>query len=451
MKGNGYISDFDATAKQGNTVNPGGPIDFSIAHKIEGNTGSTCDVYVAQYHHTKVLVKKLKPHLKDKVLYRSALEKEFTLGFRLKHNGLPTYREFHENYIIMEFVEGDTLLSLLQREDSWLSREGNIRKLLIQLLDVIAYLHSNGISHCDIKPDNIMITKNHHNLVLIDLDKTYTSFTPNSAGSTSKFDVEESQTGHPDMDFHGVGKLVDRVIRTIPGLPVKKFRQFEKLCMGTDVDSEILIEWLENSIPHNGKNSYRKKGRNGVLIGLGAMIACLIMLAVVGLVLDSRDREDKINEESIITPIPQAELQRPISEETEVSSSQQKRIITKNDNVDIRISEKTSYKKEIESQMISRVVPLVSALQEGKIVLENPNSTDTELREVIFKLANTQSEITTTAYADFEKQYPSVEPMEIQMAVINTKSFKETTKEASELIQKITDEIVARNPKSYSN
>lgn len=449
MKDKEYISDFDDSVKTDNPVNPDGPIDFSIVQKLEGNTGSICDVYVAQYHQTKVLIKKLKSHLKNKVLYKNALEKEFTLGFRLKHNSLPTYREFHGDYIIMEFIEGDTLLSLLQRKDTWLSKEGSIRKLLIQLLDVLSYLHSNGITHCDIKPDNIILSKGHHNVVLIDLDKTYTAFNPNSAGNTSHFDIEESKAGHPDMDFHGVGKLVDRIIGTYPGLPVKKLRKFEAKCMRNNVQADDLMEWLESYNSHNGKKLKNKKDRSGELIGFGGMICCIVILAVVGLVLDSRNRDSQKENTPIINSIPQEEPRNSTSDDTEVSVSKPSSEIPINENKSNNERIKDSYKKEIEKQMATRILPLISVVEEGELILANPNSTDNELRELSEKLSITYCDILQQAYSDFENQYPEIEPLEVQMTVISSPSFKKGSKEFSGLIQKITDEIVARNPDSY--
>lgn len=444
-----YISDFDESAKICNPVNPDGPIDFSVATKLEGNTGSTCDIYVTQYHQTKVLIKRLKPKLKDKVLYRNALEKEFMLGFRLKHNGLPTYREFHGDYIIIEFVDGDTLASLIKRRDTWLTKEKNIHKFLMQLIEVIKYLHAKGISHCDVKADNIILTRGHYNVVLIDLDKTYTAYNPNSAGTTSHFDLEVSKVGHPDMDFHGVGKLVDRILRTFPGLPVKKFRKFEAKCMRNNVQSDDLMDWLQQSYSPNNKHRRNKKGRNNVFIGFGTIIFCIVILAVVGLVLDSRDRESKKETTPIINSVPQEEPQS-LPTEPEASTFQQKRTKPLNEDEDINDWEKEVYKKEIESQMTSRILPIISVIEEGKLVLANPNSTDDELRGVISKLVTAESKIAQTAYSHFENQYPSVEPMDIQLAVINSNTYKKVSKEAGELIQKITDEIVSRNPNSYS-
>lgn len=435
-----YISDFDDEAKKTSSDNPGGPVDFSIAQKIEGNTGSTCDVYTAQYHQTKVLIKRLKPSLKDKVLYRNALEKEFNLGFRLKHNGLPTYREFHGDYIIIEFIEGDTLSELIRRKDPWLAKERNIHKILTQLIEVVLYLHANGISHCDIKPDNIIITKGHHNLMLIDLDKTYTAYNPNSSGTTSHFDIEESKTGHPDMDFHGIGKLVDRIIRTIPRLPVKKFQKFEKLCMGNNVDADELLEWLNQTYAVNK----RKSPKQYFLGDYGFIIIVLLILAGVGFTFKflerdvQKERTEPIeNNPTVKTEEPEAELSKDVK-------------IPNNSIPNFSQPKLPDYKKEIDSQMNERFNPLKDAISIGDIKLANPNTSDNELRDVLYKISNTESQILKQAYFDFEERYPNVDAFEIQMAVINSSAYKNVSKKANDLVQKITDELVTRNADFHS-
>src|SRR3990167_931923 len=45
-----------------------------------------------------------------------------------------------------------------------------MRKIFPQILYAVEFLHANGISHCDIKPNNIM--KRGDNYVLIDFDRS---------------------------------------------------------------------------------------------------------------------------------------------------------------------------------------------------------------------------------------------------------------------------------------
>ena len=58
-------------------------------------------------------------------------------------------------YMPMEFVEGDTIEHIVQRQGHY-SPEQAIR-LMIAILDTFVYVHSKGMVHRDIKPSNIMV------------------------------------------------------------------------------------------------------------------------------------------------------------------------------------------------------------------------------------------------------------------------------------------------------
>ena len=69
-------------------------------------------------------------------------------------------------YIVMDFIEGETLLKKLQREgpmpfDTCLS-------LLMPIIQALAEVHEHGIIHRDISPDNIMVRPDGR-LILLDL------------------------------------------------------------------------------------------------------------------------------------------------------------------------------------------------------------------------------------------------------------------------------------------
>jgi serine/threonine protein kinase len=59
------------------------------------------------------------------------------------------------SFIAMEYVEGQTLASRLRRA---LPSAGEIAKIAVQTADALDAAHNKGITHRDIKPDNIMIT-----------------------------------------------------------------------------------------------------------------------------------------------------------------------------------------------------------------------------------------------------------------------------------------------------
>ncbi len=79
---------------------------------------------------------------------------------RLSHPNVVSvfdYGEDAENaWIVMEMVEGETLKALLDR--SGRPPVPVIVRLMGQILDALAYTHSRGVVHRDVKPANIMLT-----------------------------------------------------------------------------------------------------------------------------------------------------------------------------------------------------------------------------------------------------------------------------------------------------
>ncbi len=79
------------------------------------------------------------------------------------------YAYFAENgqfHLVQEWMEGVTLTEKLQQEG--LISEAEVRKILLNILPVLDYIHNRGIIHRDIKPSNIILRKRDNKPVLID-------------------------------------------------------------------------------------------------------------------------------------------------------------------------------------------------------------------------------------------------------------------------------------------
>jgi len=88
---------------------------------------------------------------------------------RLKHPNICQFYDFYVTssyvYIVLELIQGKELFDLIKASKTL--SEDVARKILIQLVSTVQYLHSNGIVHNDIKLENIMLDEE-NNLTLID-------------------------------------------------------------------------------------------------------------------------------------------------------------------------------------------------------------------------------------------------------------------------------------------
>jgi hypothetical protein len=75
---------------------------------------------------------------------------------------LRSFPAFGTAYFVMPFVEGMALDGVIQQREARGERfaEEELLGLLNRLLDALGHLHANGIYHRDIKPGNILITRN---------------------------------------------------------------------------------------------------------------------------------------------------------------------------------------------------------------------------------------------------------------------------------------------------
>ncbi|MDE5806355.1 MAG: protein kinase [Paramuribaculum sp.] len=299
-------------------------IDFDEAVRLPGG-GSTCDIYKTRWQRRDVIVKRLKEPLRSKPLYLDALDKEFDIGVNLRHPSLPDYREFHRDYIIMDYIDGETLAVMIKRNDPWLTKEKNIVAMLRELIDVVDYLHRHNVVHCDIKPDNIMITTNNHNLVLIDFDKSYTDALGDTSGHPAKYGLTKDEKGRVAIDFRGIGMLVERLKSTIPGFKLRGYKQFVKTCYRTDVNCEELRDLLDT--PYRGQRSQRPSDRLTLIVGT-AIIAAGLLIAYLG-ELTGREDEPQTNPTEEVIEKDDASDKEEVIEKNDVSDKEE--VIEKDD------------------------------------------------------------------------------------------------------------------------
>lgn len=200
-------SDLDISAFDEETLGGALQIDFGRARKLT-HAGSTCNTYECVIQRRRVFVKRLKPEFRDNPLYRAAFDKEYDLGVGLSHCSLPRYVAIGDDYIVMDYIEGETLGELIRRDDERLKDKRFVDKLLSELIDVVEYLHRHQVVHCDLKPDNIIVSPyDAQPLTLVDFDKAYTSWLSDTAGNPAKYNCETCADGQ--VDFKGICAIAE--------------------------------------------------------------------------------------------------------------------------------------------------------------------------------------------------------------------------------------------------
>jgi formylglycine-generating enzyme required for sulfatase activity len=93
------------------------------------------------------------------VQLRDQFKQEAVILSRLSHPNLVRVRDFFEEhgnaYLVMDLVEGESLEARILRQQNIPEQEALV--WLAQLLDALAYCHSQGVLHRDIKPQNVII------------------------------------------------------------------------------------------------------------------------------------------------------------------------------------------------------------------------------------------------------------------------------------------------------
>lgn len=91
----------------------------------------------------------------------TALKNEVSILQNLQHPGVVNLEKMFETperiFVVMEKLKGDMLEMILSSEQSRLS-ERVTKFLVTQILVALKHLHSKNIVHCDLKPENVLLS-----------------------------------------------------------------------------------------------------------------------------------------------------------------------------------------------------------------------------------------------------------------------------------------------------
>lgn len=160
-------------------------------------------VYTAKKFGKWLMLKTLKPELRDNPKYQAMIEKEFDVRYNLAHPNIVMINDFEEvpgigKCIITDDVYGDSLAKLLKEGKI---TEENLDKITHGLVDALDYIQTNHIVHHPIRPETIIFTENIGNLKVIDVG----------------FDQREHLTpADASEDIYNYGVVLSKVLDALP-------------------------------------------------------------------------------------------------------------------------------------------------------------------------------------------------------------------------------------------
>ena len=192
-------------------------------------------LFTATKYGKRYVLKCLKKDFLYTPVYQQALTKEFEIGLELEHPNICRTLSLEQlpelgTTIVMEHIDGETLKSLINRKA--LTHELG-RKIILQLMNALEYMHSKQIIHRDLKPSNIMITHTGQNVKIIDFglsDSDAFFILKHPAGTTGFIAPEQFMPGakaEPRTDIFSLGMVIAEIATSIGD---KKLERIAKIC-----------------------------------------------------------------------------------------------------------------------------------------------------------------------------------------------------------------------------
>lgn len=185
---------------------------YEILTKI--GSGGMADVYKAMDHKLSryVAMKILKTEFREDAVFIRKFQSEAQSAAGLSHPSIVGIYDVGEDrgfyYIVMEYVDGITLKDYIRKKGSLTPKE--VISISVQVCSAIKVAHSHNIVHRDIKPQNIMISREGKVKVTdFGIAKATSSNTisTNAMGSVHYTSPEQARGGYSDAksDIYSLG------------------------------------------------------------------------------------------------------------------------------------------------------------------------------------------------------------------------------------------------------
>ena len=184
-------------------------------------------VFVARHKIGRLeAVKIMHPFVAASPELRARFEQEARLANRFHHAGAVEIRDIDTTedgapFLVMELLEGETLSAIARRTKEPLD-VATVLRVADEVLDVLAAAHATGIIHRDIKPDNLLMTKEGRVKVLDfgiarlreGMSRDVKTHTGTTLGTVAYMAPEQAKGGEIDAraDIYAMGATMFRLL-----------------------------------------------------------------------------------------------------------------------------------------------------------------------------------------------------------------------------------------------
>ncbi len=223
-----------------------------------------------------VVLKGLKEPYRDKIQEQNVLKKEFRLAQHLDHPHIENYIDFidHPDYgkcIVLEYVEGRSLKEYIAERHT----PDEKKEVVEQIADALNYIHGKNIVHRNLKPSNILLTKDNQ-VKLIDFRVSYAD-NLSEPSSSLRYAAPEQRDGTISVDGRTDIYSLGMIMKDL-GLYAEYPDVIDRCCRFGRSERYLDIDSFLRDLNHEGGEGNSKK-KSVLLIVI--IIIAIILVAVI--------------------------------------------------------------------------------------------------------------------------------------------------------------------------
>ncbi|KST69441.1 hypothetical protein BC008_35560 [Mastigocoleus testarum BC008] len=251
---------------------------YRIKHRMGG--GGFGETFIAESLDSQddkyYVVKKLKPTITDPQIWKQFSQEASVLKkLGQYHPQIPEVYDYLEQnkefYLIQEYIDGHDLSEEIRPGERW--SEAQTTEFLAEILEVLTFVHKEGILHMDIKPANIMRRRSDRQLVVIDFGSVKQISTqvvengkirinPNTlVFCTPGYAPPEQSEGKPDFFSSDIYALGITAIQALTGISaIELFKENGKVIWRNEVGdsvSQAFADFLSTMVSFAPRKRYQ--------------------------------------------------------------------------------------------------------------------------------------------------------------------------------------------------